>query len=422
MIGVIKVKPGVAFFLILTAAALPPRPAAALETIQHEEGSTCVVCHGDKETSLNGSIHAHFGLDCVSCHGGDDTQVEWEKAMDPAKGFKGAFTAKEVLFLCDRCHGDYERMRQFGIAIDQLQQYRTSEHGKALFLTGNEKVAVCTSCHGVHDIKKVTDPESSVYPTNVPGTCAKCHSDPGYMKPFNVSTTVVEDYKKGVHGKRLLQMDLAAPTCATCHGNHGAAPPGVAEVVNVCGKCHLNIREEFKKSRHFRKGLECVNCHNNHANVHPTKAIFSRKDPGGCRHCHPDADSKQGKYISRILNGIREAEQALEKAEKNTERAEYNGFYVDNEKVLLQEGRTAFLQFANVQHALSLREGTKVLSTAVSKAMHVNENVEIKFRTITDRRITMSAVIGYLLAVLALVYVKYRGLKAAYTREKNRAS
>ena len=37
--------------------------------------------------------------------------------------------------------------------------------------------AVCTDCHGVHDIKAVTDANSSVIKANLVTTCAKCHPD-----------------------------------------------------------------------------------------------------------------------------------------------------------------------------------------------------------------------------------------------------
>jgi hypothetical protein len=39
--------------------------------------------------------------------------------------------------------------------------------------------AVCTDCHGVHDILKADDPKSSVNPANLLATCQKCHPDAG---------------------------------------------------------------------------------------------------------------------------------------------------------------------------------------------------------------------------------------------------
>ena len=36
---------------------------------------------------------------------------------------------------------------------------------------------VCIDCHGVHDMKKVDDPESRVMKENLLITCQKCHPD-----------------------------------------------------------------------------------------------------------------------------------------------------------------------------------------------------------------------------------------------------
>lgn len=390
----------------------------AATTVQDEPGSTCMICHGKLAKVYKKSVHEEFEVTCTDCHGGDPTKTEWKQAMSPDAGFVGSFEPKEVLNLCANCHGDYDKMRQFGLPVDQLQQYRTSKHGKALLKNGNKKVAVCTSCHGVHDILAVKNPKAHVYPTNVPGTCGKCHSDKKYMAPFKVPVSVVADYKKGVHGKRLLEMDLAAPTCATCHGNHGAAPPGVVEVVNICGTCHSNIRDEFKKSVHYKKKLECINCHNNHNNVLPTTAIFRSKKKGGCLHCHNKPGDKAVAFIENNLKLLDQAQHALKHAEKSIKKAEFNGFYTENEQVMLKEGDTALIGFRNIQHTLSKTQIEKQLKTVTSKAEHIDENITVMSESIIDRRIIMSGVGAYLLLLLILLIIKFRRLKKAYMKDR----
>ena len=64
--------------------------------------------------------------------------------------------------------------------------------------------------------------------------------------------------------------DLSAPTCNSCHGNHGAVPPGVNWVGNVCGQCHTVQADLFKSSVHAKAFTEmgtpgCATCHENHA-------------------------------------------------------------------------------------------------------------------------------------------------------------
>ena len=44
--------------------------------------------------------------------------------------------------------------------------------------------------------------------------------------------------------------DLSAPSCASCHGNHGAKPPQVESVADVCGSCHVLFAQLYDKSVH----------------------------------------------------------------------------------------------------------------------------------------------------------------------------
>ena len=105
--------------------------------------------------------------------------------------------------------------------------------------------SACVDCHSVHDILAVTDTRAPVYPTNVATTCARCHADAAYMKAYNIPTNQASLYEKSVHAHALAQGDTSAPTCSTCHGNHGATPPGVSSVENVCGTCHVMNQQLF---------------------------------------------------------------------------------------------------------------------------------------------------------------------------------
>jgi hypothetical protein len=67
--------------------------------------------------------------------------------------------------------------------------YKRSWHGvdvtvyKAKWEAVWHDSAVCTDCHGsdknVHDIRKTSDPASSVNPKNLAATCQQCHPDAG---------------------------------------------------------------------------------------------------------------------------------------------------------------------------------------------------------------------------------------------------
>ena len=76
-------------------------------------------------------------------------------------------------------------MSKYGISTDVYSLYRTSFHGvdvsvyKANWPTIWHDSAVCTDCHGVHDILPASDPKSTVNPANLLATCQKCHPGAG---------------------------------------------------------------------------------------------------------------------------------------------------------------------------------------------------------------------------------------------------
>jgi hypothetical protein len=255
-----------------------------------DENSSCVTCHRQLEDEMlapleswDADVHAQAGLGCEGCHGGDPSPVLAEdiEAMAPERGFRSSPSRLQVADFCARCHSDLSFMRTFDpqARVDQLTEYRLSAHGIGN-THGDATPAVCTDCHGVHGIRPVDSPDSSVYPANVPGMCAGCHSDETKMAPYGTATDPYPQYVASVHGIALLERgDTAAPACNDCHGNHGAAPPGVSSVANVCGQCHGResnlFRASFKKEIFDDMGVaECSVCHGHHLIEHPTPSLF----------------------------------------------------------------------------------------------------------------------------------------------------
>src|SRR5271157_5581721 len=172
--------------------------------------NTCVDCHSVLDPPLqvtqeqfSHDIHAQKGLTCASCHGGDPTKAD-AGAMSKSAGFRGKIERRRVPALCGRCHSDSAYMRQFNPSLrtDQLSQYGTSVHGKRL-ASGDSKVAVCTDCHGVHDLRPASDTRSKVHPLNVAQTCARCHADASYMKGYSIPTDQFSGYSGSVHRQAL---------------------------------------------------------------------------------------------------------------------------------------------------------------------------------------------------------------------------
>ena len=252
-----------------------------LDTVSNAQpvDDNCATCHlalgianlTKPAEDYKSDIHAVKGFGCASCHGGDPSIMGLE-GMDRKKGYIGKPAGGQVVEMCGKCHADGAFMRQYNpsLRVDQVAEYYTSVHGKRLKELKDPKVATCASCHRPHSIRPANDARSSVHPTRVADTCGSCHANKDYMASYKIPTDQVDKYKQSVHWKMMTAKgDLSAPTCNDCHGNHGAAPPGVSSVVNVCGQCHAVNSELFNKSGHSKifgqMGIPgCATCHSNH--------------------------------------------------------------------------------------------------------------------------------------------------------------
>ena len=133
-------------------------------------------------------------------------------------------------------------MESNGQSAQPFLSYQASVHGKAIE-NGSKKAAVCTDCHGAHDILAANDQKSQIYKFNVPVTCGKCHAD--IQKTFMAS----------IHGQGITRGNGLAPVCTDCHGIHsikGHKDPNspVAErnlSHDTCARCHEGVRlsQEF---------------------------------------------------------------------------------------------------------------------------------------------------------------------------------
>jgi cytochrome b subunit of formate dehydrogenase len=79
---------------------------------------------------------------------------------------------------CGRCHSDERLASRYNLPLDKLPAYEDSFHGLAL-RSGQQTVANCASCHGVHTILPSNDPRSSVNAANLAHTCGACHAGAG---------------------------------------------------------------------------------------------------------------------------------------------------------------------------------------------------------------------------------------------------
>jgi formate dehydrogenase gamma subunit len=140
--------------------------------------STCGKCHSDVYDVYRQSIHgqavAAGALDaatCTDCHGE-------HRILAPSNPQSPVYLANVSQATCSRCHADTQLMSNFNVPASRVPTYEDSYHGLAS-RSGQQSVANCASCHGVHNIFPSSDPRSTVNKANLAKTCGKCHPDAG---------------------------------------------------------------------------------------------------------------------------------------------------------------------------------------------------------------------------------------------------
>ncbi|HEV8613842.1 MAG TPA: cytochrome c3 family protein [Gemmatimonadales bacterium] len=347
----------------LLVLAWPPQAAS-----QPSRGGSCVACHellpdsrlSDPAKNFPLDVHAAKGFDCVACHGGDASVTD-VGAMDRAKGFLGKPRHQQIPQLCGRCHSSAEFMKRYNPAlrVDEVAEYATSVHGQRLAQFDDPRVATCASCHPAHAIRPPSDPQSSVHPFNVAKTCGGCHAKADYMASYGIPTDQLDKYEKSVHWQAMsVRHDLSAPTCNDCHGNHGATPPGVSWVGNVCGQCHSVMAANFAKSPHGRSfplmGIPgCVACHNNH-DIHATSdTMLGLGKNAVCTQCH-EAGTAAGDQAAAMRQLIDSLRTELDSAAATLKRAERSGVEVSQAQFDLQGAHNALVSSRAAMHTFNL--------------------------------------------------------------------
>jgi cytochrome b subunit of formate dehydrogenase len=259
------------FRLFFVALAL-----AGAETMRAQTANdACLACHDDAK-KISNSVHGP--LDCNLCHADVTTAGPHEPAPKKVD--------------CGQCHADAVSANSNGI------------HAKAI-AAGNKKAAVCINCHGApHEILPSADPKSKTYRTNIPTTCATCHSQKFVMESSGLSAQPLFSYKESVHGRAVAQGSLKAAVCTDCHGHHEILSPrdqkssiNKFNIPNTCGQCHGAIRDEFAKSIHGKavargnfQAPVCTDCHGIHnikSHIDPKSSVASQQIARTtCGQCH----------------------------------------------------------------------------------------------------------------------------------------
>jgi len=140
--------------------------------------STCAQCHKNIFDVYRESIHGQAvaagvmdAATCTDCHGE-------HRILAPGNPQSPVYLANISQDTCSRCHANTQLMARFNVPAARVPTYQDSYHGLASS-TGQQTVANCASCHGVHNIFRSSDPRSTVNKASLGQTCGKCHPDAG---------------------------------------------------------------------------------------------------------------------------------------------------------------------------------------------------------------------------------------------------
>lgn len=213
-------------------------------SIHGEKGYACVQCHTDlgnyphptfTATDLR-DVTLQLNQVCIRCHSG-----EYNRTMDSVHSTAQSAGMREAA-VCTDCHGAHNTRQWTDPETNTLlpdarleipttcskchfeiyKKYEHSVHGIALSDESNTDVPTCIDCHGVHNI---ANPTTNAFRINSPEMCAQCHTDPEVMDKYGISTEVLNTYVSDFHGTTVNMFEKQSPDAPTnkpvCYDCHG---------------------------------------------------------------------------------------------------------------------------------------------------------------------------------------------------------
>ena len=213
---------------------------------------------------------------------------------------------------------------------------------------------------------------------------------------------VYADYQKSIHAVELFEKgNPRAPTCVSCHGVHGAAPPEVGDVDKVCGQCHTAERRFFMLGGHRApKGarIECSSCHGAHA----VMAANPSRLADSCKPCH-GSGSPQAAMGGRMWIEYRSAADELEKAVKAATDADAMPINTDDYRARIEEARTYLREAMPAAHAVQEELVANPSLRARSVGAEVQSDIYGKLGNLKTRRFLLIVFWFYLLLTIVVL-------------------
>lgn len=289
---------------------------------------TCVKCHSDVSPQRKRPCSTASRADCSNCHAevanryfdSGHGEAYFQKSEDAPycsdchdnHNVKSRYDENsqtyraEIANLCGECHKPEGRASKVvGIKeINAYSDYSNSVHGKGWEEKGLLPTAVCTDCHTTHHNLKESDERSSVFPKNIPATCATCHKG------------IYNDYVQSVHAINRSTNGDKLPSCADCHSAHTITETEqdqfMTEVTQQCGTCHQELAETYLTTMHGKayelgseRAAKCTDCHDAHKILkvnNPNSSVGARNIVNTCQKCHEDSNERFTGYLTHATH------------------------------------------------------------------------------------------------------------------------
>lgn len=160
----------------------------------------CQICHSEIYTIYAKSVHGKALLDernkdvpvCIDCH--------------MAHNIVNPLTLdyrERIPAMCSNCHANKDVMGKYGLSTDVVKTYLSDFHGVTLGFYKKQReslfkpakqIAVCTDCHGTHNITSTRGTDAALLKVNLGKRCQHCHRD----APKNFPDTWLSHYEPSI--------------------------------------------------------------------------------------------------------------------------------------------------------------------------------------------------------------------------------
>ena len=278
----------------------------------------CGACHEEVEAQYRNSTHRLARLhgdknaaECADCHSGHNVL--------PASDMASPVNRHHIPETCGKCHTDAAVITTDYVRLPiSLPSYMESIHGQEW--KSDHNTAVCTDCHGTHNLYDASNVSSPINKRNIAATCGQCHEE------------AMHEYNDSIHGRALALGIQDSPSCTDCHDEHliyaitdTSASPARTSVggLDCCIECHENpemaaryglppeVVESYRDSYHGwatkRGGVlvaKCIDCHETHiikSPLDPSSSIHKDNVVATCGKCHENSNAEFAASYNHIL-------------------------------------------------------------------------------------------------------------------------